>query len=118
MTNQTNSMPRGGVFVLALVLQVAAQSISGLWGAAAAGLFIGLVIRDRGAFRTGFLAAACATLVLLIAVAVRGEGLMQWANMIGANFSAPGWALLLISILLPALQSGGLAGGVARLLRS
>lgn len=109
-------MPRGGVMVLALVLQVLAQSLSGLWGAAVAGLLIGLLIRGRGAFRIGFIAAAVATLLLLLAVAVRGSGLLSFANMVGGNFSAPGWVMLLVSILLPALQSGGLAGGVARLL--
>jgi hypothetical protein len=41
---------------------------------------------------------------------------MRLAKMLGGNFALPGWAILLATLLLPALQSGGLAGGVGRLL--
>jgi hypothetical protein len=41
--------------------------------------------------------------------------LLPFASALGANFKVPGWALLLVSVLLPALQSAGFAGGLARL---
>lgn len=109
-------MPPFPLLVSALVLQVAAQSLGGVWGAAVGGLLIGLGLRRRGAFRVGFLAAAVAAMLLLIVTAVRGEALLGFADALGANFKVPGWALVLVAILLPGLQSAGLAGGVARLL--
>ena len=108
-------MPPFPLLVSALVLQVAAQSFGGVWGAAIGGVLIGLGLRRRGAFRVGFLAAAIAAMLLLVVTAVRGDALFSFADALGGNFKVPGWALLLISILLPALQSAGFAGGVARL---
>jgi hypothetical protein len=37
--------------------------------------------------------------------------------MLGGNFSIPGWGVLLATLLLPAIQAGGLAGGVSALLQ-
>lgn len=111
-------MPPFSVYASALVLQLAAQTVGGVWGAAVGGILIGLGLRRRGAFRIGFLAAAVAALLLLIVTAVRGEGMLAFAGALGANFKVPGWGLLLLSVLLPALQAGGLAGGIARLLAS
>lgn len=108
-------MPKTSLLVAALVVQVAAQSLGGIWGAAIGGIVIGLALRQSGAFRVGFLAAAVAAALLLVAAAVRGASLTTWADAIGANFGVPGWALLALTLLWPALQSGGLAGGVARL---
>ncbi|MEN9507691.1 MAG: hypothetical protein RLZZ621_254 [Gemmatimonadota bacterium] len=108
-------MPPFPFLISALMLQLAAQTVGGIWGAAVGGLLIGLGLRRRGAFRVGFLAAAVAALLLLIVTAVRGDGLLPFASALGANFKVPGWALLLVSVLLPALQSAGFAGGLARL---
>ena len=61
-------------------------------------------------------AAAVATLTLLGVAMMRGAPLLTFADMIGANFKLPGAALLAITVLFPALQSDGIAGGVGRLL--
>lgn len=108
-------MPKTPLLISALVLQVAAQALGGIWGAAAGGVIIGLALRQTGAFRTGFLAAAVAAALLLATSALRGAPVSQWADTLGANFNVPGWALLALTLVLPALQAGGLAGGVARL---
>lgn len=111
-------MPPFSYLVTAVVLQVAAQMVGVAWGAAIGGILIGLGLRRRGAFRIGLLAGAIAALLLLVATAVRGEGLFAFADALGANFKVPGWALLLLAVLMPALQSAGFAGAVARLLDS
>ena len=108
-------MPSLALMLSALVVQVAAQWVGGGWGAAVGGLLIGVALRRPGAFRTGFLAALVAAALLLAMQALRGAPLLAFADRLGGNFSLPGWALLLVSLLLPALQSAGLAGGVARL---
>jgi hypothetical protein len=108
-------MPKISLLVSALVLQVAAQALGGIWGAAIGGVLIGLALRQKGAFRVGFLAAAVAAALLLAMTAVRGAPVLNWADRIGANFNVPGWGLLALTLLLPALQAGGLAGGIARL---
>lgn len=105
-------------FVLALVVQVLALSFGGIWGAAGAGIIIGALVGlggGRGAFRIGFLSALVATALLLAVAAMRGAPVTHFAEMIGANFKLPGAALLAVTVLLPALQSGGLAGGIGRL---
>jgi hypothetical protein len=102
-------------FTIALVLQVLAQSVGGIWGAAIAGALTGLVVRGAGGFRTGALSAATAVLLLLTVAGMRGASIVPFAGMIGANFNLPGWGILALALLLPALQAGGLAGGVARL---
>jgi hypothetical protein len=104
-------------FAAALGLQLAAQGFGGLWGAAIAGVATGVLLRERGAFRVGFVAAAIAAALLLAWVAARGGDVLGFAAMIGGNFSVPSWGILAATLLLPALQAGGLAGGVARLLR-
>jgi hypothetical protein len=38
--------------------------------------------------------------------------------MLGGNFKLPGYAIILVTLLLPAVQAGGIAGGTARLLRA
>lgn len=111
----SNTFPKLPLLISALVLQVAAQALGGIWGAAVGGVIIGLALRQAGAFRTGFLAAAVAAALLLGMAAVRGADIMHFAGMLGANFKLPGIAMLALTLLLPALQAGGLAGGVSRL---
>ncbi len=108
-------MPNGGVFILALLIQVVAQTFGGVWGAAAGGVLIGLAARGKGPFRTGFLAAAVAAALLLAVTSARGAPVWHWAEMMGANFSLPGWGFVALVLLLPALQAGGLAGGIGGL---
>jgi hypothetical protein len=103
------------LFITALVLQVVAQTFGGGWGAAGAGVLIGLAMRSGGAFRTGALSAALATALLLAVAAARGADIGHFAGMIGGNFGLPGWGILAVTLLLPALQSGGLAGAIGRL---
>ncbi len=112
-TAPTASAP--SLLAVLLVLQVLAQTFAGLWGAAAAGVIGGLLRRAPGAFRLNFVAAAAAAALLLGMVAVRGDNLMPFADRVGGLFSAPGWVVLLLSVLLPAVQAGALAGAVARL---
>lgn len=109
-------MPGGSVFIVALLVQVAAQAFGGVWGAAVGGVMIGLVARGRGSFRTGFFAALVAAALLLAATAMRGVAIWDWAAMIADSLKLPVWALIAATLLLPALQSGGLAGGVGRLI--
>ena len=108
-------MPSMSLLLSALVLQLAAQGVGGAWGAAVGGVVTGAALRQSGAFRTGFLTALGAAALLLLMQALRGAPLLDFADRLGGNFSLPGWALLLLSMLLPALQSAGFAGGVARL---
>lgn len=115
MANVRNPPIRSGHAVLALVVQVLAQTFGGIWGAAVGGVIIGLLMRQRGAFRVGALSALTATALLLAVAALRGAPIVHFADMIGANFKLPGWGLLLVTLVLPALQSGGLAGAVGRL---
>jgi len=110
-------MSKTPLFLTALVLQVAAQALGGVWGAAVGGLLIGLALRQPGAFRIGFGAAAVAAALLLAMVAIRGGDVFGFAGMLGANFKVPAAVIVLMTLLLPALQAGGIAGGVARLLR-
>ncbi len=105
-------MPNGPVFIVALLVQVAAQSLLGVWGAAAGGLIVGLMVRGRGAFRVGFGSAMVAAALLLGATAMRGAPLWHWAAMIAASFQLPAWGIVALTLLLPALQAGGIAGGV------
>ena len=63
------------------------------------------------------MSAAVAAAVLLIAAAERGAALTAFADTIGRNFALPGWAVLLATLALPALQAGGFAGLVSRVLR-
>lgn len=105
------------LFLSALVLQLAAQALGGVWGAAVAGLITGVALRDRGAFRIGFGSAALAAALLLAWVAIRGGDVMAFAGMLGGNFKLPAWGILLVTLLLPAIQAGGIAGGLSRLLR-
>ena len=107
-----------GLLVLALVVQVLAQTFGGVWGAAIGGVAIGTLCVLRGAgggFRTGFLAAAAATALLLAMLGVRGGDIVPFASRLGANFQLPGWGLLAVTLLLPAVQSGALAGAISRL---
>lgn len=110
---------KGSHFALALILQVAALTVGGIWGAAGGGVLIGLIAAfgasGRGGFRLGFLSAALATALLLGIAAVRGAPIASFADMIGANFKLPGAALLAVTLVLPALQSGGIAGGIGRM---
>lgn len=113
MNTTTKTLP---LFATALVLQVAAQALGGVWGAAVGGLLIGLALRGPRAFRIGFASAAVAAALLLAMVAARGGDVMHLATMLGGNFKVPGWGILLATLLLPAAQAGGTAGGVGRLL--
>lgn len=109
---------KGSHFALALVVQVLALSFGGIWGAAGAGILIGALVGlsgGRGGFRIGFASGLVATALLLGVAAMRGAPVAHFAEMIGANFKLPGAALLAVTLLLPALQSGGLAGGIGRL---
>lgn len=104
-------------FAAALALQLVAQGFGGVWGAAIAGLATGVLLRERGAFRMGFAAASLAAALLLAWVAVQGGDVFGFAARIGGNFKVPAWGIVTATLLLPALQAGGLAGGVARLLK-
>lgn len=111
-------MTKRTLFVSAVLLQLAAQALGGVWGAAIAGILVGVALRDRGAFRIAFGSALLACALLLAFVGARGGDVLAFANMLGGNFKLPGYAILLVTLLLPALQAGGLAGGTARLLRA
>ncbi len=111
-------MSKTPLFITALVLQVAAQALGGVWGAAIGGVLIGAALRRKGAFTIGFGAAALACALLLTMIALRGGNVLGFAPMLGGNFSIPGWGVLLATLLLPAIQAGGLAGGVSALLQS
>lgn len=104
-------------FVSAVLLQYVAQRFLGVWGAAVAGLITGVMFRQGGAIRAGAMSAALAAAVLLIAAAERGVALTEFAATIGRNFALPGWAVLAATLALPALQAGGFAGLVSRVLR-
>lgn len=104
-------------FVSAVLLQFVAQRFLGVWGAAVAGLITGVMFRQGGAIRAGAISAALAAAVLLIAAAERGVALTEFATTIGRNFALPGWAVLVATLVLPALQAGGFAGLVSRVLR-
>lgn len=108
-------MPSLLFFGAALAVQLVAQAVGAGWGAALGGALIGIALRRSGAFRTGFLAALVAAGLLLLVHVLRGAPLLDFADRLGGNFSLPGWALLLLTMLLPALQAAGFAGGVARL---
>ncbi|WP_373062710.1 hypothetical protein [Gemmatimonas sp.] len=105
-------------FISAVLLQFVAQRFLGVWGAAVAGVLTGVLFRQGGAIRAGALSAAMAAAVLLVVAAERGAALMEFAAMIGRNFSLPGWAVLVATLVLPALQAGGFAGLVSRVLRT
>lgn len=108
-------MQRNRALIFALVIQVVAQSLSGVWGAAIGGVFIGLFMRKKGAFAVGFCSAMVAAAMLLLATSVRGAALYHWAGMMGANFGLPAWGLMAVTLVLPALQAGGFAGGIGLL---
>lgn len=109
-------MPKA-MLILSVVIQVIAQAVGGIWGAAVGGLVLGLLWRRRGAFRAAFLGAAVAAALLLAVIGVRGGDVLGLAGMLGGNFKLPGWGVLAATLLFPALQAGGLGGGVSRLLR-
>jgi hypothetical protein len=109
-------MTKRTIFIAAVVLQLAAQAFSGMWGAAVAGLLIGVALRDTGAFRIGFGSALLACALLLAYIGARGGNILGFANMLGGNFQLPGAAIVAVALLLPAIQAGGMAGGAARLL--
>lgn len=104
-------------FVSAVLLQFVAQRFLGVWGAAVAGVITGVMFRQGGAFRAGALSAAIAAAVLLVVAVERGAALSEFATTIGRNFALPGWAVLVATLALPALQAGGFAGLVSRVLR-
>jgi len=103
--------------ISAVLLQFVAQRFLGVWGAAVAGALTGVMFRQGGAIRAGAFSAAFAAAVLLVAAAERGVALTEFAATIGRNFSLPGWAVLVATLALPALQAGGFAGLVSRVLR-
>ena len=104
--------------ISAVLLQFVAQRFLGVWGAAVAGALTGVLFRQGGAIRAGASSAAIAAAVLLLlAAAERGVALTEFAATIGRNFSLPGWAVLVATLALPALQAGGVAGLVSRVLR-
>ena len=103
--------------ISAVLLQFVAQRFLGVWGAAVAGALTGVLFRQGGAIRAGACSAAIAAAVLLLAAAERGVALTDFATTIGRNFSLPGWAVLVATLALPALQAGGVAGLVSGVLR-
>jgi len=103
--------------ISAVLLQFVAQRFLGVWGAAVAGLLTGVLFRQGGAIRAGAFSAALAAAVLLVVAAERGVALTDFASTIGRNFSLPGWVVLVATLALPALQAGGFAGLVSRVLR-
>ncbi len=111
-------MTKRTIFLSAVVLQLAAQAFGGVWGAAVAGLLIGVALRDKGAFRIGFGSALLACALLLAYVGARGGNILTFATMLGGNFQLSGIAIVAVALLLPAIQAGGIAGGTARLLRA
>lgn len=103
-------------FITSVAMQLVAQQFVGPWGAAVAGALTGVLYRRGGAIRAGAASAAIAAALLLIVVAERGVAVSAFAATIGRNFSLPGWAVLVATLGLPALQAGGFAGLVSRLL--
>jgi hypothetical protein len=101
----------------ALALQLAGQQLLGPWGAAAAGVAIGVLSREGRAGRLGAYSAAMATGVLLLAAIARGDTIPQFAEMLAGNFGIPAAAVYALTLLLPALQGGLMAAGTSRLLR-
>ena len=51
------------------------------------------------------------------ALRTAAPALTEFAATIGRNFALPGWAVLAATLALPALQAGGFAGLVSRVLR-
>jgi hypothetical protein len=103
--------------ISAVLLQFVAQRFLGAWGAGVAGALTGVMFRQGGAVRAGAFSAALAAAVLLLAAAERGVAITEFATTIGRNFSVPGWAVLVATLALPALQAGGVAGLISRVLR-
>ncbi len=104
--------------VAAFVLQLVAQQYSGVWGAAVAGVITGIVLRAGRAGRTAALTAAAAAAFLLLLEVLQGAALGTFADMVGKNFALPGWVVVVATLLLPALQAGGMAAGVSRVVRA
>ncbi len=101
---------------IALMLQLAAQQFGGVWGAAIAGVITGLLVQSGRAILVAALSAALATTLLLVLTAVAGGKIVAFAGTIGSNFGLPGWGVLAATLLLPAIQAGGMAGFVSRVL--
>jgi len=103
---------------VALALQLAGQQFLGPWGAAAAGLAIGVLSREGRAGRLAAYSGAMATGILLLAAIARGYTIPQFAEQLAGNFGLPAAAIYGATLLLPALQGGLMAAGVSRLLRA
>lgn len=116
--SQVSKLNSVGAMLVATFVQLVLQFASGTWGAAVGGMVIGALFRKKKPFTIGFTAGLIAAAVLLVVTAFRGAALGNWANTIGANFGLPGWALMVVASVLPALQSGGIAGAFALFNRS
>lgn len=112
----SKSVSRPRIFVVALVVQVVAQALSGVWGAAIGGILTGFLAHKNDSlgigFSIGFFSAMAAAALLLLVVAFKGASLFHWAGMVAANFGLPSWGLFALTLLLPAIQAGGLAGSI------
>lgn len=99
--------------MIALLAGIAAM-VAGTWlGAPIAtpivvGLALGLLAPTR-ASRTAALAGALAWGGILAVSVIRGDSIGTLANSLGAAMSVPGWALVLVTILYPALLASSAA---------
>lgn len=103
--------------LIGLLLQITAQVSGFAWAPAAAALVWAVLARPRRAFTEGFVAGLLAPALLLGVAAVRGAPLGHFADMMGGVFQLPGWGVLALSCVLPALMAGGVAGAVVPMLR-
>lgn len=103
--------------LIGLLLQVTAQVSGFAWAPAVAALLWAVLARPKAAFTEGFVVGLLAPALMLGVAAVRGAPLGHFATMMGGVFQLPGWGVLTLSCMLPALMSGGVAGAVAPLVR-
>lgn len=109
-------------FALALLGQLVAGLTGFPWAPAAVAAVLTLLWLRRGAraayFTESFIAGALAPAIQLTGPALFGAPILHFADMLGGVFQLPGWGVLLLSGLLPALQAGGAAGAVAAFVTS
>ena len=97
-----------------VVLLATIAIVIGTWLGAPiiAAIVVGLAIgflRPRHAARRAALAGALAWGSLLLVAAVRGDALGTFASTLGGAMGAPGWAIVLATLLYPALLASSAA---------
>lgn len=109
-------------FGLALLLQLIAGMTGFAWAPAVAALVSTLLMLRRGLrtsyFTEAFVAGALAPAIQLTGPALFGAPIRAFADMLGGVFQLPGWGVLVLACLLPALQAGGAAGALAAFVTS